>query len=112
MSYQTEFPDFKPADMPAIPAGFADSSWHNDACPRFENEQLGLTLWVDYLDPAERETAGRRFLLCTEQTETIAESDSMREIVAAIDSFVFDMQAKCSHRDTGRGVCADCGKFL
>ena len=28
-----EFPDFPVADYPTLPEGFADSSWHNDACP-------------------------------------------------------------------------------
>jgi hypothetical protein len=33
--YQTEFPHFPAADMPAIPEGFADTSWHNIASPSF-----------------------------------------------------------------------------
>lgn len=52
--YQTEFPDFPAADMPAIPATFVDTSWHNDMCPSFTSDEIGLLLWVDYLDPSKR----------------------------------------------------------
>lgn len=54
MTYQTEFPDFPAADMPALPdgCGFVDTSWHNDACPSFTSDEIGLTIWVDFLDPA------------------------------------------------------------
>lgn len=55
MTYQTEFPDFPAADMPAIPAGFEDSSWHNDLCPCFIDEDAGLIIFVDFADPAKRE---------------------------------------------------------
>lgn len=57
MTYQTEFPDFPPADMPALPdgLGFVDTSWHNDACPSFTSDEVGLTIWVDFLDPAKSE---------------------------------------------------------
>lgn len=55
MSFQTEFPDFPAADMPAIPAGFEDTSWHNDSCPSLTSDEIGLTIWIDYLDPALRE---------------------------------------------------------
>lgn len=55
MTYLTEFPDFDPATMPAIPAGFDDVSWHNDACPSFLNEALGLIIFVDFADADKRE---------------------------------------------------------
>lgn len=55
MAFQTEFPDFPAADMPAIPAGFEDCSWHNDACPSFVSDQLGLSLFIDYASPLSRE---------------------------------------------------------
>ena len=54
----TEFPDFDD-DLQAIAArlgeGWYDSSWHNDSCPRLENDALQLALFVDYVDPARRE---------------------------------------------------------
>jgi hypothetical protein len=55
MTFQTEFPDFPAADMPAIPAGFVDSSWCNDACPTIQSEALRLSIFIDYADPAQRE---------------------------------------------------------
>jgi len=55
MTYRTEFPDFPEADMPAIPQGFEDRSWKNDACPYFVNPKLGLGLWIDYVDAETRE---------------------------------------------------------
>lgn len=58
-NYLIEFPDYKPADMPALPAGFEDASWHNDACPSFVSDPVGLLIWVDYLDPALREFDGK-----------------------------------------------------
>jgi hypothetical protein len=53
--FTREFPDFPAADMPAIPAGFEDVSWHNDSCPSFMNEAAGLILFVDFADTAKRE---------------------------------------------------------
>lgn len=50
-----EFPDFDQATLPTIPAGFEDTSWHNDACPSFQHEGLGLHLFIDYADPDDRE---------------------------------------------------------
>jgi len=60
-NYRDEFPDFSAGDMPAIPEGFEDLSWHNDVCPSFERN--GLKLWVDYLNPNRRELKGKRFTL-------------------------------------------------
>lgn len=54
-SYRDEFPDFPAADMPAIPEGFTDQSWHNDVCPHFIHEASGVVIWIDYADPAQRE---------------------------------------------------------
>src|SRR6185312_9235327 len=46
---------FDRGTLPAIPAAFADSSWHNDACPSFSNESMGLQIFVDHAAPAKRE---------------------------------------------------------
>lgn len=55
MTFRTEFPDFPAADFPALPPGFEDCSWHNDACPSMKNETLALYIFIDYADPAKRE---------------------------------------------------------
>ena len=58
MTYRTEFPDYPPESMPAIPAGWIDTSWHNDTCPSFQVGENGPQVYVDYLNPARREIEG------------------------------------------------------
>lgn len=38
-----------------LPDTFKDISWHNDACPCFEDKVNGIQLWIDYEDPAMRD---------------------------------------------------------
>ena len=52
MTYAKEFPAYSTSDMPSLPAGWEDISWHNDLMPRFINHDLGLGLWIDHSDPA------------------------------------------------------------
>jgi hypothetical protein len=60
--YKIEFPCF--TDMPSMPLGFEDNSWHNDAMPSFVSEAQGLIIWVDYLNPADREfSEANRFIV-------------------------------------------------
>jgi hypothetical protein len=64
-TYKTEFPDFD-YDIPQLPDGFVDVSWHNNVSPSFEKplkDNLSLTLWVDYLDESKRECGGDQFLV-------------------------------------------------
>lgn len=61
MTYQTEFPTFDPATMPAMPDGFVDNSWGNDMCPNFILNLPGLRwveIWVDFANPEDREFIG------------------------------------------------------
>jgi hypothetical protein len=88
--YRTAFPDFAADAMPAIPQGFEDASWHNDACPRFVSDALGLTLWIDYADRAQREHAsGERFqLVPTDDNDDLRDgvvTDDWSAIVEAIE---------------------------
>lgn len=62
MTYQTEFPDYPVASMPAIPEGFTDRSWRNEACPCFIHEASGVMLLIGYPDPEQRDWDGARFL--------------------------------------------------
>jgi hypothetical protein len=116
--YRREFPDFPPEDMPAIPATFDDVSWYNNACPNFASDPLQLEIWVDYLDPAKREHEGYPRFAVSQQRNGIEvsgpslETDSWDEVLAFIEAQRARLQELCHHRDTGRGVCADCGKFL
>ena len=64
-TYKTEFPDFN-YDIPQLPDGFVDVSWHNNVSPSFEKplkDNLVVTLWVDYLDESKRECGGDQFLV-------------------------------------------------
>jgi len=36
-------------------AGWEDVSYRNDVCPRFENKELGLAVWVEANEPCLRE---------------------------------------------------------
>lgn len=55
-NFQEEFPDFPAADMPAIPAGFEDVSWHNDACPCIA--RADMCIFIDYVNVDLREHGG------------------------------------------------------
>jgi hypothetical protein len=91
MKYQKEFPDFPAADMPDLmPQGFADTSWHNDSCPSFTSEDLGLRIWIDYSDRELCEHAGgSRFALePSDNEDDITEqviSDNWAVILEAIE---------------------------
>src|SRR5262245_52019198 len=118
-TFQTEFPDFPAAEMPAIPFGFYDTSWHNDTSPSFTSDQLGLLIWVDYLDPAKREYEGKyhRFSVQSQRngiecSGPFLNTDSWDEVLAFVAEQQAELEASCDHRDTGRGVCAHCGKVL
>lgn len=87
MTYQTQFPDF--TEMPAIPAGWTDTSWRNDASPSFVPAP-GLLVWVDYANDEQREfPGGRRFLVCRADAEgcytgDLLDSDDWSEVLAFI----------------------------
>lgn len=54
-TYRTEFPDFDPATMPAIPSTWSDDSWSKESCPAFTCGELRI--FIDYADPQDREIA-------------------------------------------------------
>lgn len=66
-TFRTEFPEFDPATMPAIPADWTDCSWHNDTCPSFIAAGVQdyaapgwwtVSVFVDFLATADREFPG------------------------------------------------------
>lgn len=61
--WRKEFPSYPVEAMPAIPHGWIDVSWHNDACPRFVIPSLCVSIWIDWPDPADREAGGKRFIV-------------------------------------------------
>lgn len=99
-NYRAEFPDFAPADMPAIPGGFLDTSWHNDVCPSFTSDAIGLTLWIDYANPEDREhPSWSRFRLESqdhgvETGEYALDTDDIADVYAAIAERTATLEAK------------------
>jgi hypothetical protein len=89
MTYRQEFPDFDPATLPAIPAEWTDTSWHNDTCPSF-NAGNGKVVFVEYADPAQREFADvARFTVhadpaTVDSNDVLFESEDWAEILAFV----------------------------
>ena len=116
--YQAAFPDYPPADMPALPYLFDDSSWKNDVCPSYSSDAFNLRIWIDYVDPAQREVdQDNRFIVSDLEDDTgshdvLLQTDDWSEVLAFVAEREVEVQSRCSHTDTGRGVCATCGKFL
>ena len=56
MGYAKEF-NFEKYSVPAIlhTADWEDVSWGNDICPRWENKDLHIAVWVDCINPEDRE---------------------------------------------------------
>jgi len=72
-TYRTEFPNFD-YDIPQLPDGFVDVSWHNNVSPSFEkklNDEYSITLWVNYADESKRECGGSQFLVMVHVTDEL-----------------------------------------
>lgn len=111
--FRTEFPDYPVDQMPAMPAGFEDSSWPNDACPSFFNQTLRLAVFVDYPDRAKRERPDlvRFHLHQTDENGGRApsgfefESDDWNAILGKIAEFAnWTPGEKWERIDTGGGL--------
>lgn len=92
-NYRKEFPDYPEADMPAIPAGFEDTSWHNDVCPTIGSDSLRLSIFIDYADVAQRELGADtdRFIVlqldadgCYTGEQPLVATDDWNEVLAFI----------------------------
>ena len=71
-------------ELPAL-TGFADDSFRNDACPSLFDAKHSLKLWVDYVNPAQRECSGMRYTLCAydaqaDNYEFLFATDSVTEL--------------------------------
>lgn len=90
-SFRTEFPDFDPATMPPLPAGWDDLSWRNDACPLFFNRRARLALGVEYANADLRTTPGApRYNLCRVGVHSDGEPDlggAEHELILASDDW-------------------------
>lgn len=88
--YLQAFPDFDPATLPAIPADWQDISWRQDCCPRFD-AGAGISVFVDYLNPAEREFPDtNRFCVSVDDTGDSFASDDW----AAVLAYVAEVKAR------------------
>ncbi len=88
MTFRETFPDYDPASMPPIPAGWIDQSWHNDACPCFATGVCDV--FIDFADPAMRETQGKRFIAFDPgdgSNRTLFETDDWSEMVAFVTNY-------------------------
>ena len=91
----SEFPDYPYQHYPVMLDGFKDSSWHNDVSPCMINETKHICIWLDYVDPTQRETGyhGHRFIVTrlTKDNQHIADesaellgTDSWDEVIAFV----------------------------
>ena len=84
------FPDM--TEMPAIPEGFDDTSWHHDVCPSFTSDALGLTVWINYPKVEDRENGdANRFILHRQRSGVehgmwVLASDRWGQICDAIEA--------------------------
>jgi len=76
MTYKVEFPEFDLGGI-EIPAGFEDSSWHNDASPCWINVERRMCLWVDWPNAADREHPTMSRFVITRTDEEGQHTDSM-----------------------------------
>jgi hypothetical protein len=121
MSYREEFPKFDPATMPALPAEWLDNSWHNDTMPHFDHAECPLSIWIDYLDPADREhQEGCRFSVYrldgdgqfADDGLPVLQTDDWSAVLTLVNEQIEEIQKHCHHRSDSRGRCIDCGAFI
>ena len=103
MTLAIEFPDFEASTLPEIPASWEDVSWRNDACPSFQafaregETEVRLTVFVDYLDPAERELGGcdRFFVLLNQDGDThdLLNTDDWAAVLACVEAKIKELGA-------------------
>ncbi len=104
--YSNEFePAFHPSDeevQQMEAAGLEDNSWHNDTCPSWRNPDNEVQLYIDAVNPEEREydKGSRISVLDIDQGDTLYNGNSLEEAitVAKRDLIVLPTQ-----------VCEDCG---
>lgn len=85
-TYETEFPTYDNGvafrELATRLPTWDDMSWHNDACPCFENKSGDWILWVDFADKEKREAKGKMFTVVkVGAAEAALETDSLDEVV-------------------------------
>lgn len=97
-AWRAEFPDYPTEDMPVLPEGWVDASWHNDACPSFVNDKLRAALFTDYRDSKTRGLGlegGARFIVFNMDDEGNIETN-LKPLAAGddIDAVLAELSAK------------------
>lgn len=66
-----------------IPAGFTDSSWHNDTCPSISDDARGIVVYIDYSDVSKREMQhkGTRFYVADIHSEEMLETNDWKAVL-------------------------------
>lgn len=89
------FPGWRYYNDVAIPAGFIAQHYRNDVAPRWVHPGKRLVLWIDSVNPAEREHGGRRFTLARtnadfddDEDPPIISTDSYLELTKALRKFM------------------------
>jgi hypothetical protein len=100
MSIATAFPRFPASDLPAIPANWKDTSWHNDMCPSFSPCE-GLTVFIDRINPADRgDEYGPRFAVVLsdmpDPTGCLYDGDDWEEVLAEVNAYGIEVEAERS----------------
>jgi hypothetical protein len=101
-NYKKEFRYFD-FEIPPLPEGFVDMSWHNNICPSFErelNETQIITLWVNYKNVKRRELRTKKFFITIETKDEmdhvlIYETDSWKVINNQINKLFKKEKQKC-----------------
>jgi hypothetical protein len=87
-----EFPEFPPADIPPMPAGFIDDSWGDDACPSFRRDEREscVRIWIAEADEYARDAESQtRFSIAREWDDgripdALLDTDDWSEVLAYI----------------------------
>lgn len=100
MTFDTVFPDYDPTTLPAIPAGWSDTSFLTDSCPKFSVDHgpgWEVIVWVDYADPAARRLGyPERFHISIDDREGgqgLYASDDWRSVVLIAQRFADEFKA-------------------
>jgi len=103
--HEREYPDweFHPEFKKDVMPHLEDWSWHNDTKPCFVDGDTGLIIWVDHLDPKQREFPEDSYIYTLSQAEAgpvgwdhtdcpeiLLETDDLSEVKQMIDDLRYE----------------------
>jgi hypothetical protein len=80
MRLKTAFPYFDETTLPAIPTGWRDISWRDDACPSFDAGSA--TVYVDHADPRWRRYPESKRFIVQGSGSVLLETDDWAAVIA------------------------------